>query len=315
MSATLQPGWLEAYSKRILCFLGMTLYDFLGVDRDASMAEIKKAYRKQALLNHPDKNPGDADAERRFLQVTMAFEVLSDVDRRERYDGGEGDDSAISEGRDFDSASDLFNAHFGQGLMRQWRPGTSVSGIRIVDGKQLTITIQPDGSSTEREQELEEEATEHADDCGHTHCSRQRFMSVTFLEEVTTDGARALGLAELAPSSPADNEAQHNICSLHRLDYEPPPPMPTGFTVGMRLYYTGPSFTISSHNWLVQGAQGEVVGPPASQTFKGHGIAVRFPSNATSVDCYLDELSREPPPITSLFAGSPCDLRHDVRCG
>ena len=114
----------------------MSLYAVLGVDRDATFSEIRKAYRKQALLNHPDKNPNDAAAESRFLKVTLAYEVLSDVDKRSRYDDGEGDDSLLFEGRDLDSASDLFNEHFGQGLLRQWRPGVSVSGIRIADGKQ-----------------------------------------------------------------------------------------------------------------------------------------------------------------------------------
>ena len=74
---------------------------------------------------------------------------------------GEGDDSHLFEGRDLDSAADLFNAHFGQGLMRQWKPGMSVSGIRVVGpGKQLTITILPDGSTTEEEVEVESEEEE-----------------------------------------------------------------------------------------------------------------------------------------------------------
>ena len=135
----------------------MTLYDVLGVEQSASASDIRKAYRKQALLNHPDKNPGDADAKRKFLQITLAFEILSDSEKRARYDDGEGDDSHLFEGRDLDSAADLFNAHFGQGLMRQWKPGMSVSGIRVVDGKQLTITILPDGSTTEQEVEVESE--------------------------------------------------------------------------------------------------------------------------------------------------------------
>ena len=90
-----------------------SLYDVLGVERDASAAEIKKAYRKQALLNHPDKNLDDADAARRFLRVTLAFEVLSDIEKRTRYDQGEGDDSHVFEGRDFGHALDVFEAHFG----------------------------------------------------------------------------------------------------------------------------------------------------------------------------------------------------------
>ena len=72
--------------------------------------------------------------------------------------------------------------------------------------------------------------------------------------------------------------------------------MPAGSAVGMRLYFTGPSFKASRNNWLVEGAQGEVVGPAVAAHFKGNGVAVKFPNNRTSVDCFLHELSREPPP-------------------
>ena len=288
----------------------MTLYDVLGVGRDASSAEIKKAYRRQALLTHPDKHPGDADAEQRFLRVTLAFEVLSDVERRARYDDGEGDESLLFEGRDFDSASDLFNAHFGQGLMRQWRSGMSVSGILIDDGKQLSITIRPDGTTEEREHEMEEASEEESPPesggcCGHTHCSSKRFVSVTLLEEV--DRAP---LAELALSGPADNEGR--AIGVHEPEKAPPPPpppppspppMPAGMAAGMRIFFTGSSFKSSSNNWLVTGAQGEVVGPPASAAFRGNGVAVQFPNNRTAVDCFLEELSREPPPTAPLPDG------------
>jgi DnaJ-class molecular chaperone len=62
------------------------LYDLLGVDRQSSADEIKKAYRKQARRYHPDLNPGDDDAERRFKEVTWAYQVLSDPMRRTQYD-------------------------------------------------------------------------------------------------------------------------------------------------------------------------------------------------------------------------------------
>ena len=277
----------------------MSLYAVLGVDRDSTVSAIRKAYRKQALLNHPDKNPGDAAAESRFLKVTLAYDVLSDADKRSRYDEGEGDDSLLFEGRDFDSASNLFNEHFGQGLMRQWRAGVSVSGIRIANGKQLSITIRPDGTMEEKEYEVEER--ERGDGCSHPHCSRERFMSVTSLEEVqhTTEGTP---LAQLELSNPAGNThlTSHSTCSSRKLEHEPPPPpMPAGYAVGMQVFFTGPSFKVSSNNWLVQGAQGEVVGPANSRAFKAKGVAVRFPKNRTPVECDLSELSRsrEPPSI------------------
>lgn len=61
-------------------------YDVLGVSRTASEEEIKKAYRKLARENHPDRNPGDKAAETRFKEVQEAFDVLSDKDKRTKYD-------------------------------------------------------------------------------------------------------------------------------------------------------------------------------------------------------------------------------------
>ena len=61
-------------------------YAVLGVSKDASTADIKKAYRKLARELHPDKNPGDTAAEQRFKEVSEAYDVLSDDKRRKEYD-------------------------------------------------------------------------------------------------------------------------------------------------------------------------------------------------------------------------------------
>src|SRR3954470_21725440 len=61
-------------------------YEILGVPRGASQAEIKKAFRKLARQHHPDRNPGDAAAERRFKDLNEANAVLSDAEKRKQYD-------------------------------------------------------------------------------------------------------------------------------------------------------------------------------------------------------------------------------------
>jgi len=87
-------------------------YEVLGVSKTATKEEIKKAYRKLAIENHPDKNPGDKAAEERFKEATEAYEVLSDDTKRQNYDnyGFAGVDSSQGFGnaayRDF---SDLFS--------------------------------------------------------------------------------------------------------------------------------------------------------------------------------------------------------------
>ena len=64
----------------------LDFYEVLGVSRDASDREISSAYRKLAVRFHPDSNPGDEDATVRFKQSAEAYEVLSDSDKRARYD-------------------------------------------------------------------------------------------------------------------------------------------------------------------------------------------------------------------------------------
>ena len=61
-------------------------YEVLGVDKSASDADIKKAYRKVAKKYHPDTNPGNAEAEEKFKEAAEAYEVLSDAEKRQKYD-------------------------------------------------------------------------------------------------------------------------------------------------------------------------------------------------------------------------------------
>ncbi len=98
-------------------------YEILGVDRSADADQIKKAYRKLAVKYHPDKNPGNADAEEKFKEVSAAYEVLSNPEKRARYDQF-GHDAFTQAGRGgggptvnpFDIFSEVFGGGGGGGI-------------------------------------------------------------------------------------------------------------------------------------------------------------------------------------------------------
>nr|WP_281256896.1 DnaJ C-terminal domain-containing protein [Kineococcus xinjiangensis] len=95
-------------------------YDVLGVPHDADASTIKKAYRKKARDLHPDANPGDAEAERRFKEVGEAYSVLSDPEKRQQYDGirsmlGGGARFTAGSGGPGPGFEDLLGGLFGQG--------------------------------------------------------------------------------------------------------------------------------------------------------------------------------------------------------
>lgn len=94
-------------------------YEVLGVDKNASAEDIKKAYRKKAVKYHPDKNPGNKEAEEKFKEAAEAYSVLSDADKKARYDqfghaGVEGAGPDFSGG--FGNLNDILNDLFGGGF-------------------------------------------------------------------------------------------------------------------------------------------------------------------------------------------------------
>jgi len=140
-------------------------YEVLEISKSASADEIKKAYRKMAIKYHPDKNPGDKDAEDKFKEAAEAYEVLSDEQKRARYDqfghAGMGGNGGFGGGFGgggmnmediFSQFGDIFGGGFGgfggNGGGRQQVKGSNLR-IRIklnleemVNGSQKTIKVK-----------------------------------------------------------------------------------------------------------------------------------------------------------------------------
>ena len=163
-------------------------YELLGVQRNASADEIKKAYRKLAMKYHPDRNAGNAEAAEKFKEVSEAYEVLSDSSKRQRYDqyGHDGLKSAFGPGgfdfgRDFSHSADfqdifsslfgggggLFGEMFGGGSRRRSRDGSQRGADLRFD---LEIDLEEAIFGVERHIELP--VTEPCVDCNGTGAAK-----------------------------------------------------------------------------------------------------------------------------------------------
>ena len=128
-------------------------YEVLGVDKKASADEIKKAYKKMAIKYHPDRNPGDKEAEDKFKEAAEAYEVLSDENKRARYDqfghagmGGAAGGSYGGQGMSMDDIfsmfGDIFGGHGGFGGFGGFGGGSQRQQARRFRGSDLRIKVK-----------------------------------------------------------------------------------------------------------------------------------------------------------------------------
>lgn len=127
-------------------------YEVLGVQKSASADEIKSAYRKLALKYHPDRNPGDKEAEEKFKEAAEAYSVLSDPDKRSRYDqfghagvdggGGFGGGQGMNMDDIFSQFGDIFGSFFGGGGGFGGFGGGQRTGRRVARGSNLRIKVK-----------------------------------------------------------------------------------------------------------------------------------------------------------------------------
>lgn len=124
-------------------------YEILGVKRDASPDDVKRSYRRLAMKYHPDKNPGDKSAEEKFKECAEAYEVLSDADKKQRYDqfghdglrgSGMHDYSHMNVNDIGDMFGDIFGDFFGgRGRRRTSRPNAPSRGYDLETTVELTL--------------------------------------------------------------------------------------------------------------------------------------------------------------------------------
>eukprot|EP00732_Lithocolla_globosa_P005254 Lithocolla_globosa_v1_NODE_5318_length_1261_cov_162.312604.p1 type:complete len:358 gc:universal NODE_5318_length_1261_cov_162.312604:1208-135(-) len=105
-----------------LCLAGVDYYQLLGVSKSATQKEIKKAYRELSRKFHPDKNPGNKEAEEKFVKMAEAYEVLSDEEKRRIYDQYGEEGLKQRQGGGFSNPFDIFS-HFSGGFGGQGRRG------------------------------------------------------------------------------------------------------------------------------------------------------------------------------------------------
>lgn len=157
-------------------------YEVLGVDKSASEDEIKRAYKKMARKYHPDLNPDNKEAEEKFKEVNEAYEVLSDSDKKARYDqfgfagvdsnygAGAGGGAYGAGGFDFGDLGDIFGSFFGGGFGSAQRrnPNAPQRGESI----RLSVTISFEEAAFGCEKEVSIDRIEQCPDCRGSGCAK-----------------------------------------------------------------------------------------------------------------------------------------------
>lgn len=151
-------------------------YEVLGVDKNVSEADLKKAFRKKAKEYHPDLHPGDKEAEQKFKEVNEAYEVLNDPQKKARYDqfghagvdpnfgaggGGYGGYGGGFSDMDFD-IGDIFSSFFGGGGSRRANPNAPRQGTDVT----ATVFISFEEAAKGTKQKVDVPIVERCADCG-----------------------------------------------------------------------------------------------------------------------------------------------------
>ncbi len=187
-------------------------YEILGVPRDADDAALKKAYRTLARQHHPDKNPGDARAEERFKEISEAYAVLSDPDKRAQYDRF-GTVSDLGSGAGFGTIfEDLFEGFFGGGGGRRGR-------VRRGDDLQYRLEISLEEAAQGLESKLQIPRHETCEACrgtGQEEGTRAETCGTCRGQGQVRFSQGFLTVARPCPTCGGAGAINHNPCSACR---------------------------------------------------------------------------------------------------
>jgi molecular chaperone DnaJ len=223
-------------------------YDILGISKSATAAEIKKAYRKKAIEYHPDKNPGDSKAEELFKKSAEAYEVLSDPNKKAKYDqyghqafeGGFGGGGGMNMDDIFSQFGDVFGGAFGGGF-----GGFGGGGQRRAKGSNLRIRVKLNLEEVAQgvEKTVKVRRKKQAEGVTYKTCStcngqgQVTKIANTILGRMQTAAtcSTCSGSGQLIDSKPKDADAQGMVVQEDTVSIQ----IPAGVEDGMQLKVAG----------------------------------------------------------------------------
>lgn len=187
-------------------------YEILGVARDADQDAIKKAYRKLAIQFHPDKNPGNKEAEEKFKEAAGAYEVLSDTQKRAQYDRfghdaftgrGGGGGAGFNDVEDiFSHFGDIFGDFFGGGMGGQQRQRRSRNEPRRGSDLRYVAEISLKDVISGLEKEIEFDTDKNCEDCKGTGAEKGSQVSTCSMCGGSGQVVRSQGFFAMASTCP-----------------------------------------------------------------------------------------------------------------
>lgn len=280
-------------------------YEVLGVSKSANESEIKKAYRKLALKYHPDKNPDNKEAENKFKEAAEAYEVLSNGDKRAKYDrfghaGLGGGNGGFGGGMDMNDIFSNFGDIFGGGFGGSFG-GSRSGGARVVKGTNLRVkmklTLEEIAEGVKKK--IKVNKLVNADGVTFKNCGtcdgsgRVTRVAQTFLGAMQTQSTcpTCQGAGKTIDKKPSDADQNGLVRKEEVIEIE----IPAGVEEGMQLSVSG-----KGNAGPFNGIAGDlivVIEEVAHEFLRRDGEHVHFDAYINFVDAVLGE-SIEIPTIT-----------------